>query len=80
VSAGDTPSPHDGRASGEAGTRAGPVDELFGQMTAAAAKAMKSYRQGDVLEDLAAVVIVGPSGEPVEVAAPLGVVVVSQTC
>jgi hypothetical protein len=80
VSAGDTPSQDDGRVSGEAGTRAGVVDEQFGQMTVAVAEAMKSYRQGDVLEDLAAVVVVGPTGETVEVAAPLGVVVVSQTC
>jgi hypothetical protein len=75
-----TRSPQVGRASGEVGSRAGVADEQFGQMTAAAAKAMKSYRQGDVLEDLAAVVVVGPTGEAVEVAAPLGVVVVSQTC
>jgi hypothetical protein len=56
------------------------VDVHFGQMTAAAAEAIGSYRQGDVLEDLAAVVAVGPRGETVEVPAPLGVVVVSQTC
>ncbi|WP_306205178.1 hypothetical protein [Actinoplanes sp. RD1] len=44
------------------------------------AAAMTAYQQADVLESLTTVPAVGPGGEPVLVPAPLGVVLVSQTC
>jgi len=44
------------------------------------AEAMMGYRQADVLETFTAVPALGPDGEPVAVPAPLGVVLVSQTC
>lgn len=52
------------------------VAEL-GCLDAATAETLKSYRQGDVLEGLTGVDVLGPEGKPVVVPAPLGVVLVA---
>jgi hypothetical protein len=43
-------------------------------------KTLSAYRQADVLAGLDSVTVVGPDGSQVPVPAPLGVVLVSQTC
>lgn len=55
------------------------VSEL-GSLDAEGAGALAAYRQGDLLEGMTSVHALGPNGTPVQVPAPLGVVVISQTC
>jgi len=71
-----TPANHDDAS---AATLAVEVSEL-GTLDAETARTLASYRQGDLLEGLTSICAVGPTGGPIQVPAPYGVVVVSQTC
>lgn len=61
------------------GTPAAEVSEL-GSLDESTTKALAAYRQGDLLEGLDSVHVLGPDGHQVPVPAPLGLVLVSQTC
>ena len=62
-----------------AATPATDVAEL-GILDAATTRTLTAYRQADVLTDLNSVSVLGPAGSQVPVPAPLGVVLISQTC
>lgn len=53
---------------------------MFGELAEPDAEALKAFRQGDVLETLVKVEVLGPDGDGIMVPTPLGVVLVSQTC
>lgn len=62
-----------------AATPAAEVSEL-GVLDEAITRTLTAYRQADVLEGLDSVSVLGPDGSQVSVPAPLGVVLISQTC
>ncbi|MFI5930895.1 hypothetical protein [Actinoplanes sp. NPDC051494] len=52
----------------------------LGKLDESTAAALRGYQQADLLEGLTSVHVLGPHGEPVAVPAPLGLVLISQTC